>query len=470
MLRLIFVSIILIGGFAAMTVNRFAALLLYLWYAIFRPETWIWYDIAGLRLSLIIGAGFVIPAFLTGVFPNVSHALSIGMIGFFITTLLAQFNAVRPDLGWEWIDYLGRLILVCLLAIRLTNTPRRWVMALGVISVSFGFHSATAGLASLMGGGLQLYDGLAGAFVDNNGYALGTVMIIPLLIASAKNTSLVVGTEHRRLAGWLSRGLILAAILSAYTVVSLFSRGGLVALIVMSSVLLLLERKAGAFLLIASLFLLAPLIPVPQGYSERIATIRNYDEIGEKSAISRPHFWRVAVEMAKAHPFFGIGLRNYEAAYDTFDFSDGLYGKGRSVHSSHFQVLAETGLIGSALYVFLFSYGFWVCLRIRSRSKARILKPEWQKFLFATSSALVASMCGFLAGGSFIALAINDLTWLTFFLIVSLDLVSIQLCRKATSQLSSIPPGPTQTRVALYDRARRFVVTALCISIACRGW
>ena len=33
---------------------------------------------------------------------------------------------------------------------------------------------------------LRFADGLAGAFVDNNGYALGAVMIMPLLMATAE--------------------------------------------------------------------------------------------------------------------------------------------------------------------------------------------------------------------------------------------------------------------------------------------
>ena len=36
-------------------------------------------------------------------------------------------------------------------------------------------------------------------------------------------------------------------------------------------------------------------------------------------------------------------------------------------------------------------------------------------------------MFGFLAGGSFIALALNDITWLTFALIAALDLISRDL-------------------------------------------
>jgi O-antigen ligase len=142
--------------------------------------------------------------------------------------------------------------------------------------------------------------------------------------------------------------------------------------------------------------------------------------------------------MAYAHPFFGVGLRNYEFTYDAFDFLNGIYGKGRSVHSSHFQVLAETGLIGSAFYVFLFTYGLTLCFRVRARSRRSELTPELQKFFYSASNAIIASMFGFLAGGSFIALALNDITWLTFALIASLDIIFRNLCQPSTRVVPAI--------------------------------
>ena len=42
--------------------------------------------------------------------------------------------------------------------------------------------------------------------------------------------------------------------------------------------------------------------------------IQTYDEIGETSAISRLHFWRVALSMSADHPL-GIGLWNFQSLY-----------------------------------------------------------------------------------------------------------------------------------------------------------
>ena len=56
--------------------NRYIALLMYLWFALFRPQDWIWIDITSLRLSMVFGIVLLVPALATGLFPNVTHPLT----------------------------------------------------------------------------------------------------------------------------------------------------------------------------------------------------------------------------------------------------------------------------------------------------------------------------------------------------------------------------------------------------------
>jgi hypothetical protein len=53
------------------------------------------------------------------------------------------------------------------------------------------------------------------------------------------------------------------------------------------------------------------------------------------------------------------------------------------------------------------------------------------------------SMTGFLVGGSFLAMALNDVTWLTFAVLAALDRIAVQLCleaKKATPQPQVVSP------------------------------
>ncbi|MCX6545048.1 MAG: O-antigen ligase family protein [Acidobacteria bacterium] len=439
MLRTIAFIVMMTVGTVAAAFNRFAALLVYLWFALFRPQEWVWIDVSQFRFSLVLGVLLVVPALFSGILPNLTHPLSIGSVLFLAMGLLAQFGAVRPDIGWQWLDFLARLILVCLLLVTMVNTKRRFVLAVAVIAGSFGYHPAKAGLASLIGGGVQFYEGLSGAFADNNGYALGTVMIMPLLLGAAQNLSKSGSFER-----WVRIAFFASVPLSAFTVVSLFSRGGFLGLAAASLTLVLLQKRRLLAMggLVLGLAAVLPFVPIQAGYVERMQTIGAYQEVGDESALGRLHFWQVAVEMAKQHPV-GVGVWNFQYAYDAHDFSGGRYGTGRSVHSSHFQVLAEMGFPGAILWAGVFALAVRIAWRIRRRASTPGLTDADRHFLFTMSNALVASMAGFVVGGAFVALALNDLTWLTFALLAALDRLSVRvLAGEATETQPVGPPAP----------------------------
>ncbi|MEP7304812.1 MAG: O-antigen ligase family protein [Acidobacteriota bacterium] len=450
MLRTILVLLILVPGIVRALWDRYAALLLYLWFAFFRPQDWMWIDVTGLRLSLFLGLLLLFPSLLSGILPNISHPLSIGALLFLVSTLLAQIGAVDQSVGWQWIDFLTRLILVCLLTVSLVRTPRRFIGVVAVVACSLGFYGTKAGLASLIAGGVQFGDGLAGAFVDSNGYALAVVMSMPLLFVAGENADLLLGNLLRPWIRTLFRlGCFAAMPLCAFCVVSTFSRGGFLGLTAALLAYIALHRYRVPMLLVLSALAVGAyfFVPLPKGYAERLSTIQNYDEINEESAIARLHFWRVAVRMAEAQPL-GVGLKNYEAAYDKYDFLQGRYGSARSVHSSHFEVLAELGFFGAAVWIGLFVYSFAAAFRIRRVSRRPGLPPDSSHFLLTTSTALLASMVGFLVGGSFIALMLNDLTWVTFSLVAALDRLARQMAAEAiqrSMQTSpAIAPSPFQ--------------------------
>ncbi len=456
MLRTLFILSIFVPGFYAALRSRYFALLMYLWFALFRPQDWIWIDITNLRLSMVLGIILLVPALLGGRLPNVTHPLSIGMMSFVGSALLSQFTAVRPDLGWPWVDFTFRLVLTCTLLITLSSDRLRLFGVVAVVACSLGFHAAKAGLAYAVGGGTRFADGLSGAFIDNNGYALGTVMIIPLLLVTAQNVDAL---YSGRWLPWLKRGLVLALPLCVLAVVGTYSRGGFVALAAATLTYILLQRRRIPALTGLSVVLVlgALFVPVPQSYLDRLETIRTYDEIGEDSAMSRPHFWRVGLQMGLEHPL-GVGLRQYEQAYDTFDTSHGRYGFKRSVHSSHVQVFAELGILGALIWVGLFAYATYVCLRIRAQSMDPALPPQQRRFFFTMANALLTSMVGFATGGAFLALALNDLTWLTFGMVAALDRLSREQPEIAVAPVTLVTaPAPLAFRAVPSFAAAREV-------------
>jgi probable O-glycosylation ligase (exosortase A-associated) len=432
---------ILVPGILLALRNRYAGLLLYVWFALFRPMEWLWVDISFLRPSLVIGLLLVVPSLLTGVFPNVTHRLAIGSLSFVFFAVVAQFFALDPAIAWVWLDYLVRLVIVCLLAVTLTTTIRRFVLLLTLMAVSLGFHSAKAGLASMMFGGVKFFDGLAGSFVDSNGYALGCAMVIPLLIASGQNLHWLRGAVTEETPRhWLRVFFYVAAPLSAFTIVSLFSRGGFIALVVSLLAFVLVQRRRilATCCLAAAAALALAVIPLPDGSADRLSTIRTYEEINETSALSRLHFWQVAIDMSMDNPL-GVGLRNYEEAYDRYDSTGGEYGTNRAVHNSHLQVLAETGFGGAAAYVVVCVWSLWIALRLRFRAARVEPATQTSRFFLTTANGLFVSMVAYLVGGTFVSMPLNELTWLTVALVASLDRLAVQHCPATAPQFRYVP-------------------------------
>ena len=415
--------------------NHFYAMLIYWWFTIFRPQDWIWMDVQALHLSLVAGLIFVIPSFLSGIFPRCAHPISVlTLIWLLIITAATSINGCQ-GFGWSSLDFLMRLMLVVYLTDRLLISPQRFFWLVFVIATSLGFYSSKAGFSALLSGGASQYglNNLTGTFSGGNAFALGTAMIVFLLLASAQNVLYASTKLHdenlEKLSPWkrlVGLGLFMAIPFSMYNIMSLSSRGSSIGLAggILAFILLQRRRRIVWFLCI---LIIGPLVvffmPLPQGYEKRIESAFVEQEHRDESSKGRLHFWDIAIDMASNH-FIGVGAKCYQHYYDIYDRTNGQYGKRRSVHSSHFQILAETGYVGFSTWIFLFVYSFYVLLRIRARSKEVMLDGKLKKFFLTYSNAIMASMVTFLVGGAFYEFAHNEITWLTFILVAVLDRMS----------------------------------------------
>ncbi len=433
-MRSLFVVILIAIGFTGSIFSRHIGLLTYVWFSLFRPVDWIYWNLVPFRLSLVSGLLLLVPSLLSGILPNLTHPLSLMTALMLGITLVAQTTSyLNPD--WGWVDQFARLVVVSTLAVSLLTTRERISQFVAVMAGSFAFFSAKAGVVALVSGGVQFSEGQAGTFVDNNGYAMAVNMAIPLMAV----TGTTLAGKHIPYLKQIRLGFLLAIPLSVFTVIGTMSRAGLLALGTLALILALLQRRPllwTAGLAVAGI-LTYNFAPMPEGYLERVETITTYREIGEGSALSRLHFWRIAVKMAAANPL-GVGLRQYDRAYDDHDDSGGAYGFTRAVHNSHLQVLSELGYAGFALWILTFLYALASGLRIRfTAAKLPGLTDEERTFYVSMATALVASMCAFIVGGTFIAAASNELTWLTF-----AGLAALQ--REFQARVRALVPARTQ--------------------------
>ena len=93
-----------------------------------------------------------------------------------------------------------------------------------------------------------------------------------------------------------------------------------------------------------------------------------------------------------------------------------------------------SGFPGAAAWILVWIAALRAAFRIRKRGSQENLSRDDQILFVTGANGLIASMSAFLVGGSFVSMALNDLTWFTFALVTSLDLISRRACEAADQQ------------------------------------
>ena len=169
--------------------------------------------------------------------------------------------------------------------------------------------------------------------------------------------------------------------------------------------------------LIAGLILPA----LPPAFWARMSTINAPEEERDYSQAGRLHFWSVGIAMANDRPILGVGHAGYQPSYNQYDWSGGLYGTGRAVHSSWFGILAETGYVGFALFMVIVLSSFWACRRVRIMAK----RGEVPESLGHYATGLESSLIAFCVGGTFVSFHYSEMLWHFFALTIALERVAM---------------------------------------------
>lgn len=428
MLRQIFVLCIMIIGAYYSLQGPFYALLFYLWNAYFRPEIWLWNDfLRGADLSYIIGCYILIVTFLSRpkfILNNRTVLILLFLVQTFISVLVSPYY----EYSWPfWMEFL-KINIIGFLILILVDDFSKMRMVLLVIALSLGLEGAKQGWFYLLTSPGSPNTNPLPFLGDNNGVALGMLMLVPIIGLLAQTAS----------SKWARPAYSILLIGVLYRGISTYSRGGFLACTALAVLYWLQSRRKFRSLIALLILMMIIVATLPDVYWNRMNTIQTYEENEDESALSRFHFWQVALVMAQAHPFFGIGFNAYNKAYDAYDFLQGRYGHMRSVHSSPLGVTGELGYLGLALYVLLLLCAFRSCSRV---SKLVTSYPDLLH-LKSTAMALRSGLSVFLIAGSFLPFQYNEMLWHYIFLSFTLD----QVAHQAALEAIKGPPPPIINR------------------------
>lgn len=267
-----------------------------------------------------------------------------------------------------------------------TRERLRWLVV--TIALSFGLIGLKGGIFALATGFNHRVWGPANTFYgDNNSIALALNMMLPLIILCAKESKHIV----------LKYFFCTIFFFSICSIISTWSRGGLLALCAILGALILSSRRkwlAIPIFLIGVFFLMPKL---PAEWFERMHTIETYEE--DVSAMTRLDAWKYATNRALANPLVGGGFetfRNYV----------------RDVHSAYFEILGEHGFLALGFWLSLL-FGTMISLQ-RLRKRARQI--EGFSWVPDYARAVQIALLGYAVGGAFLGVAYWDI----FYHLVSL--------------------------------------------------
>ena len=449
-MRLFLILALTISFFSLSLKSRIAGLYTYWWFAIFRPHDWVWSPlVTSLRLPLVAALLLVVPSLLQKKFPRIDHPIAFLLFVWMFLIFVADYlngcsgmHTVRTSTAFG----LFILIYICLLACQLVNNPRHLFWLIFVLASSIAVQSGKSGIYSLVTGADNYgISNLSGLFSGSNAYALGSGMLMFFMLFSFQHigSSLIYKQKNK----WYNNPFIVKAtkflmitlILGTfYNIIAFQSRGSFVAVVIGLCLWVMFQRK-GPMILLVSFLLLSSFGAVfnqflPEGYIERIEEVFTTKEQDlDNSAASRPHFWDTALDIVRVYPT-GIGPGCYPLYYNLFDKSDGAFGSFRSVHSSHFQILTDSGYLGLAVWVLLFLISYSRLWKIKKAVQSSIADNIKRKFYIDLANMLICSQTVFILGGSFYEYGYNDITWLTFALVIILDNITKEELKK--SQLS----------------------------------
>jgi len=434
LLVLAIVLLMLPGAFR----RPFVGLLLFSWLAYMRPQDLCWGFVRPMRLSFFVGIVMVVGWWANEQGRRPFARWDFRSVAICVLTVLVTLSYLMAQ---TWDQYTNRffaeflkIVVVALFTSGQVDSKQRLRVMLWLIAISLGFFGVKGGLLGILSAGRAIKRGPGGMLEDNNDFALGLVMNIPLLW--------YLGASERKLP-WVKPCTQVAVALTVITVALTHSRGGFLAMVATG---LWIAWRSGklvrAVLLLAALGVIF-LLCVPTEVLDRLGSIT---DTGESSIQARLRSWAVALGMIKAHPLLGVGMRNFLYRFE--EFTDTPLGMGEQTHVAHnsyLQIWAESGSFAFIVYLMLLGSVFAVC---RKAYRVARVRPD-MRWAADYSRMFEATTIGFLVGSVFLNRGHFDLIYHWIALVTALGaIVAMELRRSVTAASETASASATDAPVA----------------------
>jgi O-antigen ligase len=416
---LIFTYGLTYGGGVISLFDPFTGLLVYVCFAIVRPQyMWYWSVPREGNYSRIVAlgllAGWALQGFGRWQFGR-ARAPVVALIGYWLWSAISITWALDSAVALEAVEILSKIVLPVLVGITTINSTRQLKQLAWVIALSQAYVAYEANLSYYAGYNRLLEEGFGS--MDNNSAAIALVTCAGL--------AFFLGLNEDKL--WLKALAFAAAGLMAHAILFSMSRGGMLALILTGIMaFLLLPKRPGPLLVFLGSAIVALRLAGPQVMT-RFVTVFDSPETRDASAESRLQLWSVCGDLMLKHPF-GIGADQFGLVVADYGFRP-----GKLAHTLWLQVGAEVGFIG--LGCLLLYYG--TCI-VRLWPLARKPGPVPDPWLRVAAQMVIAALTGFAVSAQFVSLKNLEVP----FYVALLGMGALKLS-SATAPAPDTEPGPS---------------------------
>ena len=393
-MRDVLVLAILIVGIPVSMIRPFIGILLWCWVSYMSPHRLTWGIAYFFPAAQAIGAGTLIGFIFTkDRVPLPMHRETVLLLflwGLFGVNTLMAFDS--PG-AWGQFVQVSKILLMTMVTMMLINTRQKLRLLFFAIALSIGFFGFKGGIFSIRTHGAERVYGPPGSFLeDNNDLALGMVMVLPMFFYLATEVT----------SRWFRGFLRVTGVLSAITVVFTYSRGGFLGLSAIAAAGLAKSKRKTLAVVLISLGLILGTALIPDRWFNRMQTI---GDVGEESAAGRINAWHFAWNLAVARLPIGGGFETYtpdlflKYAPNPLDF--------HAAHSIYFEMLADQGFLGLALFLILLFSTLFSLQKLSRRHRAH---PS-SRWIAQYADMLAIGIGGYMVSGAFLGRAYFDLSY-----------------------------------------------------------
>jgi probable O-glycosylation ligase (exosortase A-associated) len=415
-------DLIFVGYLAAIMLlafkRPFLFTLIYAYIDIVTPQKLSYFLLNSVPLSLIVFAlavlGFLVSDDKRNVRVSFRWVLMILLLAYcgYTTSVAAEPVAAFEKWSWVW----KALIFAIFLPLTL-HTRLRMEAVILTMTLCASALIVAGGIKTLAGGGgygvlVMLIDDNTGLF-EGSTISCIAIALIPLIIWLAKHGTIFPKSK------WVN--LYAAALIFSCLLIPIGTqaRTGIVCIAVLAILTLRFARHRFLYVGGAVLLGLIAIPLLPQSFTQRADTIKDYKS--DESASTRIAVWQWTWEYAKNRPIGG-GFNSYllnkvqyqvkaKDGANPGDFADqpkDIVDSGRAFHSSYFEMLGEQGFPGLFIWLVIQLGGLFRMQQIQRMYRKRNLDHE--AWIAPLATALQHAQIIYLVGALFVGIAYQPIT------------------------------------------------------------